>query len=122
MDRVPTRETDHPAHRDRHDHTTGEKTREHVFAITSLAADQATPEDLERYIRHHWGIENRLRWVRDVTFNEDSSQIRTGNAAHVMATIRHLAISVHRLAGATNIAKALRAAMRNPKIAHQLTS
>ena len=67
---------------DRHDHTTGEKTREHVFAITSLAADQATSEDLERYIRHHWGIENRLHWVRDVTFNEDSSQIRTGNGDH----------------------------------------
>ena len=75
-----------------------------MFAITSLPADQATPEGLERYIRHHCGIENRLYWVRDVTFNEDSSQIRTGTA-HVMANVWNPVISVHRLAGATNIAK-----------------
>ena len=106
--------------RDRHDHKTGVRTREHVFVITSLPADQASPEQLAGYIRGHWGIENRLHWVRDVTFDEDRSQIRTGNAAHVMASIRNLAISIHRLAGATNIAKALRAAMRNPKIAGQL--
>ena len=86
-----------------------------MFAITSLAADQATSEDLERYIWHHWGIENRLHWVRDVTFNEDSSQIRTGNGAHVMATIRNPAISVHRLAGVTNIAKARRARARRDR-------
>lgn len=107
--------------RDRHDHKTGEKTREHVFAITSLPADQATPEELAGYIRGHWGIENRLHWVRDVTYREDASQIRTGHGAHVMATFRNLAISIHRLAGATNIAKALRTAMRDPQIARQLT-
>ena len=98
------------------------RTREHVFVITSLPADQADPEQLADYIRGHWSIENRLHWVRDVTFDEDRSQIRTGNAAHVMATIRNLAISVHRLAGATDIAKALRATMRNPKLAGQLIS
>lgn len=106
--------------RDRHDHKTGVKTREHVFVITSLTADQAGPEQLADYVRGHWGIENRLHWVRDVTFDEDRSQVRTGNAAHVMASIRNLAISVHRLAGETNIAKALRAAMRHPEIAYKL--
>ena len=108
--------------RDRHDHRTGARTREHVFVITSLPADQATSGELAGYIRGHWGIENRLHWVRDVTYREDHSQVRTGNAAHTMASIRNLAISVHRLAGATNIAKALRATMRNPKIAHRLIS
>lgn len=107
--------------RDRHDHKTGAKTREHVFAITSLPADQATPEELAGYIRGHWGIENRLHWVRDVTYREDVSQIRTGNGAHVMASVRNLAISIHRLAGAGNIAQALRTAMRDPQIARQLT-
>lgn len=107
--------------RDRHDHRTGDKTREHVFAITSLPTDQATPEQLGQYIREHWGIENRLHWVRDVTFNEDKSQVRVGNGAHVMATVRNLAISIHRLAGATNIAKATRTALRDPKIALQLS-
>ncbi|MDQ6755087.1 MAG: hypothetical protein M3017_17225 [Actinomycetota bacterium] len=66
-------------------------------------------------------IENRLHWVRDVTYREDASQIRSGHGAHVMATFRNLAISIHRLAGATNIAKALRTAMLDPQIARQLT-
>ena len=99
--------------RDRHDHKTGETSREHVFVITSLPADRVSPEQLADYIRGHWGIENLLHWVRDVTFDEDRSQVRTGNAAHVMASLRNLAISIHRLTGASNIAKALRNAMRN---------
>ena len=107
--------------RDRLDHKTGETSREHVFVITSLPADKASPEQLADYIRGHWGIENRLHWVRDVTFDEDRSQVRAGNAAHVMASLRNLAISIHRLAGATNIAKATRAAMRDPNIARTLT-
>jgi predicted transposase YbfD/YdcC len=108
--------------RDRHNHRTGIKTREHVFVITSLTADEATPEQLAAYVRGHWSIENRLHWVRDVTYGEDHSQIRTGGAAHVMATLRNLAISLHRLNGATNIAQALRTAMLNPTIAHTLTT
>ena len=48
------------------------------------------------------------RRVRDVTCGEDLSRIRTGAAPQVMATLRNLVISLHRLAGATNIAKALR--------------
>jgi predicted transposase YbfD/YdcC len=79
-----------------------------VYAVTSLAAVQAQPRDLATWIRGHWGIENRLHWVRDVTFAEDHSQARTGAGPQVMATIRNLVISLLRLAGATNIAAALR--------------
>jgi hypothetical protein len=46
--------------------------------------------------------------VRDVTFAEDLSQVRIGSAPQVMASLRNLVVSLHRLAGATNIAKALR--------------
>jgi hypothetical protein len=56
----------------------------------------------------HWQIENGLHWIRDVTFAEDHSQVRTGDAPQVMASIRNLVISILRLAGATNIAAALR--------------
>lgn len=65
-------------------------------------------------MRGHWGVENRLHWVRDVTFDEDRSQIRIASAPRVMATIRNLAISIHRLAGATNIAQATRQAAWDP--------
>ncbi|WP_431197151.1 hypothetical protein [Streptomyces flavusporus] len=58
-------------------------------------------------IRGHWKVE-ALHHVRDVTFAEDASQLRTGTAPRAMATWRHLAIGALRLAGKTNIAPALR--------------
>jgi predicted transposase YbfD/YdcC len=86
---------------------------ETVYAITDLGPHQARPDELATWIRGHWHIENKLHWVRDVTFAEDHSQVRTGSAPQVMATFRNLAISLHRLAGATNIAAALRHHARN---------
>jgi Transposase DDE domain len=64
----------------------------------------ASPETLAAWIRGHWHIENKLHWVRDVTYQEDKSLARTGNAPRVMASLRSLAISVLRLDGHTNIA------------------
>jgi hypothetical protein len=87
----------------------GEPLRTDVaYAVTSLTAPKATPARLLHLSRGHWGIENSLHWVRDVTFDEDRSQIRTKNAPRVMATLRNLAVSLLRLAGQTNIARALR--------------
>ena len=91
--------------------------RETVYAITSLTAEQVSPAELARYIRGHWHVENKLHWVRDVTMGEDASQITTGAGPRIMAGIRNLAISLLRLAGHTNIAKALRHNARNPKLA-----
>jgi predicted transposase YbfD/YdcC len=88
--------------------------RETVYAITSLTAEQAPPAELARYIRSHWHVENKLHWVRDVTMGEDASRITTGAGPRIMAGIRNLAISLLRLAGHTNIAKALRHNARNP--------
>jgi predicted transposase YbfD/YdcC len=89
--------------------------RETVYAITSLTAEQAPPAELARYIRGHWHVENKLHWVRDVTMGEDASRIATGGGPRIMAGIRNLAISLLRLAGHTNIAKALRHNARKPK-------
>ena len=50
-----------------------------VYAITSLTAIQAGPAELAGYIRGHWAIE-ALHHIRDVTYAEDASQVRTGNA------------------------------------------
>ena len=58
--------------------------------------------------RGHWGIENRLHWVRDVTFDEARSQVRTGAAPQVLAGLRNLVISLVRRAGHSNVAAALR--------------
>ena len=62
----------------------------------------------------HWGIENRVHWVRDVTMDEDRSQVRTGAAPQVMAALRNMTISLLRLAGEPNIAAALRRHAAHP--------
>jgi predicted transposase YbfD/YdcC len=87
---------------------TGKRTRQTVYLITSLTSAQASPERLARLIRSQWLIENRLHYVRDVTFGEDASQIRTGHGPENMATIRSLAINLFRQAGFGNIAAAVR--------------
>lgn len=99
----------------------GQTTGEIVYAITSLSATAADAATLARLLRGHWGIENRLHWVRDTAYHEDASQVRSGNAAHVMASLRNLAISLLRLAGHTNISAALRHYGRDPQRAAELT-
>jgi predicted transposase YbfD/YdcC len=83
-----------------------------VYAITSLHAHQATPAQLAAWIRGHWQIE-ALHHIRDVTYREDHSQVRTGTGPQVMAAIRNLAIAIIKLAGAGSIAAATRHYARN---------
>jgi predicted transposase YbfD/YdcC len=78
-----------------------------VYAVTSLTAAQAHPARLADWIRGHWGIE-ALHHIRDVTFAEDASQVRTGTAPRAMASLRNLAIGVLRAHGDRNLAAALR--------------
>jgi hypothetical protein len=51
-----------------------------VYGIASMDTDLARSEHLNAYIRGHWTVEDRLHYVRDVTFREDASQVRTGTA------------------------------------------
>jgi predicted transposase YbfD/YdcC len=86
----------------------GKWSRESCHAVTSLTVTQASPARLAAIIRGHWGIEDRLHWVRDLDFDEDRSQIRTASGPRIMASLRNLAVTILRLAGARNIAAALR--------------
>jgi predicted transposase YbfD/YdcC len=88
--------------------TTGNVTLERVYAVTSLAAHQADAAEIAHRVRAHWGIENRLHHVRDTTFAEDASRVRTGSAPRTMATLRNLAIGALRPSGCDNIAAGLR--------------
>jgi predicted transposase YbfD/YdcC len=83
-------------------------TTETVYAITNLRVHEAKPAQLAAWIRRHWHIENKLHWVRDVTYDEDRSQIRTGTGPQVMAALRTAAIGALRVTGVTNIAAANR--------------
>jgi predicted transposase YbfD/YdcC len=91
----------------------GKKTVEVVYLVTSDR--DADPAILAAWARSHWHIENKLHWVRDVTYQEDKSLVRTGNAPRVMASLRSLAISLLRLDGHANIAAANRHHARDPQ-------
>jgi predicted transposase YbfD/YdcC len=86
----------------------GKKTVEVVYLVTSAPARTASPATLATWTNGQWSIENRLHWVRDVTFDEDRSQIHTGHAPQNMAALRNTAIAILRTAGWNNIAAALR--------------
>jgi predicted transposase YbfD/YdcC len=87
---------------------TGKRSVETVYAITSLDYRHADPGLLAVWIQGHWGIENRIHHVRDVTHSEDRPRIRAGSGPHVLAALRNTALNLHRLDGHTNIARAQR--------------
>jgi predicted transposase YbfD/YdcC len=95
---------------------------ETIYAITDLSWYQINPIQIADALRRHWHIENRLHWIRDVVFAEDLSQIRTGHGPAVMAALRNLAISMHRLTGADNIAERCRHVARNAVRAVELVT
>ena len=72
-------------------------TVEVVYLVCSLPMEQAQPEQVAAWVQGHWGIENRLHWVRDVVFDEDRHQLRTRNGPEIMAALRNLAIGLIRL-------------------------
>ncbi|MCX5060186.1 ISAs1 family transposase [Streptomyces sp. NBC_00201] len=88
--------------------TTGVISRQAVYAITDLTSHQASPQRLGQLARSQWTIENRLHFVRDTTFAEDASKIRTGHGPENMAALRNLAINTLRAAGHRNIAAGIR--------------
>ena len=96
-------------YRSQRKHTrTGKITHQTQYGITSLTPQQASAERLLALRRGHWTIENLSHRTRDVIFAEDASQVRSGNIPHVMATLRNTVLTLLRISGHTQIAKALR--------------
>lgn len=87
-----------------------------VLGVTSLSAREAAPEHLAGYVRGHWAIENKIHWVRDVTFREDASQVNTAARPRIMATLRNLVIGLIRQAGHHKIAATIRTIRNNPHL------
>lgn len=78
-------------------------TKEYAFVVTSLWKERATPLTIHTHVRLHWGIENRVHYIRDTTWREDFCQAHTGNGPRNLAALRNLALSVLRIHGATKI-------------------
>jgi hypothetical protein len=94
--------------------------REVGFAITSLPVSRAEATPLAATLRAHWDIENRAHSVRDVVFDEDRCQVRSGAAPQVLAASCNLAIALVRRAGYPCIAAALHALAGRPACTVQL--
>jgi predicted transposase YbfD/YdcC len=87
------------------------------YYISSLSSDAKV---FAIAVRSHWGIENSLHWVLDVTFAEDNSRIRKDNAPQNLALLRHLAINLLRQEKTVNSSlaqKRYRAALDNNYLA-----
>ena len=102
-------------------HLWNQTTTEVCFYITSLAADATV---VARAIRSHWGIENSLHWVLDVTFGEDHNRLRTGHAPENVGLLRRLSLNLlKREPSKQSIAmKRYRAAMDNDFLLQVLVS
>lgn len=78
-----------------------------------LLSGNPTIERFASAVRGHWGIENQVHWVLDVTFNEDASRIRTGDGAQNFAVLRHIALNLlrHEASAGSIATKRFRAAL-----------
>jgi predicted transposase YbfD/YdcC len=87
---------------------TGSVSHAVTYALTSLPAQEIPESELADLWRGHWAIENRVHYVRDVTFGEDAHQMYIGNAPQALAALRNAIMNRLRATGWTNMAAALR--------------
>ncbi len=91
-----------------HKKSGGKRQEETIYGLTSLSPQEASAKRLLSLLRGHWHIENKSHYVRDVTFDEDRSQVRCGSIPQVLAAIRNTCIGLMRNSGYKNIAAACR--------------
>ena len=92
----------------------GKETVEIEYAITSLPPERFNAAGILRAWVGHWGIENRLHWVRDVVCGEDSCRVKKGQAPQNLAAFRNAALTLLRLSGAKEILSTLRTFSQRP--------
>jgi predicted transposase YbfD/YdcC len=97
---------------------TGLQSTEVVYAITSCGPEKASADQLLRWLRSYWGIENGLHYRRDVTLREDATRLTQPSMARAIAAINNFVIGLALKMGYTNLASARRSF--NARIAAQL--
>ena len=113
-------------HRTTHHLKSARITEETEILLTSRPAAKMSAAQIQAFRRGHWTIENPIHYVRDVTFGEDRSTVRTGHAPDNMATLRNLVIGLCGLDAARKKRRASylprfrSAANRDPQIAINL--
>lgn len=95
-------------------------TRQIVYGLTSLSAEQASPKKLLALVRQYWGIETGLHYRRDVTLKEDATRLTLGNSGHIMAILNNALIGLCLQNGYRNLAQARRLFNARPRLALNL--
>jgi predicted transposase YbfD/YdcC len=100
----------------------GVEQKETAFAITSLTPEKASARRLLELSRGHWGIENRLHWVKDVVLGEDACRVRRGRGPQILSGLRNAVLGLLHRNGLNKIAAALRHLAAFPMKAVQLVT
>ena len=98
----------------------GQTTVEVVYGITSLSAERADAAALLNVVRDHWGIENALHYVRDVTLGEDACRVRSGSAPQVLAALRNTVVYLLSDVDAKSRPEAIEQLQVHPEVAKKL--
>lgn len=98
----------------------GVTTVEDVYGISSLSRERAEAGRFLALLRGHWGIENGLHYVRDVTLGEDGCRVRQGSAGTLLAGLRNAALVLLDRLRLASVAEAIRACVLRPKRALRL--
>ena len=94
-------------HRTRIDKKRNILSTEIAYGITSLPPPRADAKRLLVLNRGHWGVENKLHWVRDTIFREDASTLRSRSVQAINAAINSFTIFLLKQAGFSSITQAL---------------
>ena len=89
--------------RTRENKKTGKITTETVYGGHTQSSKEKSAKQILDENRSHWAIETSEHYVRDVSFDEDKSKIRTGNGPHMMAILRNIALNLMRSRGVKNV-------------------
>ena len=100
--------------------TKSKTSSETAYYISSIRSNKAS--FFGKHIRNHWGIENRLHWVKDVCMNEDKSQIISGMSAENISVLRNIVINLFRTNGYDSIKYAMEICNNNLKLLFKLTN
>jgi hypothetical protein len=96
------------------------QSHETAYYISDVVSNKAGY--FARHIRSHWGIENRLHWVKDVVMKEDSSKIKKGAAPENFSIMRNIVCNIFRINGFDSIKYAIELNANNFKNIFELIS
>ncbi len=92
----------------------GKRMHEVVYGISSLPVATASAARLLSLVRAHWHLENRVHWRKDVTLEEDASQIKQGRTAQVVAALNNVVLGLMDKLKVPNVPAQMRAFAANP--------